>query len=108
MSEDKLAYTMEQLHKIEVKPLPELSIEKVYEKAVVIKSFMGYMPDDWNVATKVERCYFWNVIHTLAPRFVYDIVDEAKYLRYQRKLGNKPEVTIIAATRKMVDILLRK
>ena len=63
----------------------ELSIEKIWVKAILIKGFLDYMPCDWTTARKVNRDFFYCILCTLAKGWVTALVDECREQRYQKR-----------------------
>ena len=63
---------------------PELAVEKIWPEAIKIPQFLDYCPDEWT-GTRVDRCYFWGILCTLATEYVTQLVDDCQAQRNENK-----------------------
>ena len=65
---------------------PELSIERIFPLALLIKDFIDYIPDDWEYVRKVSRKYFFEIICTLARQWIAALIQDIRQKKYQAKV----------------------
>ena len=53
---------------------PELAVSRIWPQAILLQNFRAHMPDDWTGNNKTERTFFWDVLVTLAPEYVEELV----------------------------------
>ena len=40
----------------------------------MLPNFRAHMPDEWTGNSKTERTFFWDILVTLAPEYVEELV----------------------------------
>jgi hypothetical protein len=43
--------------------------------------FQAHMPDEWGGNSKTERTFFWDILVTLAPEFVEELIKDCRRQR---------------------------
>ena len=82
-------FHQEQIVRLKIPYWPELSIEKIWVKALLVKDFLKYMPNDWTTSKKVQREFFYTILCTLAKDFVIKLIQECQEQRYENKMMSK-------------------
>ena len=92
---------------VDVPKLPELSINKIWPLAIQIPNFLKYLPLDWKPANhKVERDYFWDIMHALAPEFVDALIADSRKQRNENKRKKKVAANTITFSYEIAAQLL--
>ena len=78
----------------EVKPVnvplyDELSVKKFFPKLQRDKTFMKYLPDPTPDGRLPDRKYFFNVLNTLQPEYMKNVIDHANNLQMSASAENK-------------------
>ena len=85
----KKVFFKHETHKLDVPGMEELSVDATWDKAVTIKGFLDYIPDQWTEPGKVQRSFYWEILSTLAPEWVMSMVKQSDDMRAQNKHGRK-------------------
>lgn len=59
-------------------------MEKLWPEAIKVPGFLDYIPDEWT-GTRVDRCYFWGILCTLATDYVTKLVEDCQDQRNENK-----------------------
>ena len=59
--------------------VPELGMHRVWNDAIQINGFMGFIPDDWEQAHhRTDRRFFYGILATIAGDFVEQLVLDSR------------------------------
>ncbi|MEE3276648.1 MAG: hypothetical protein VX193_02320 [Candidatus Thermoplasmatota archaeon] len=80
-AEKKKMLELSQVRHVHVPHYDELSVKKFWPLMHADLAFMMYMPDPTPDGRLPEREFFWNVLNTLQPAYVTQLLDHATALR---------------------------
>ena len=81
LSNEKSFFWQRHVKHLRIPLWPELSVQRIWEQAVRLGNFRAYMPDEWNGNSKTERTFFWDILTTLAPEYVEELVKDCRRQR---------------------------
>ena len=106
--DDKRVLQRQNIPRVFVSNWPELGVRMIWPQAVRIEGFLEHMPDGWDGVHKTERKFFYGVLTSLAPNFVQAVVNEARQLRYQHRLGREAPQRQMQISGNWAEMLLRQ
>ena len=74
LSNQKRFLWQRQVKHLKVPLWPELSVQRIWQQAQHLENFGAHMPDEWNGNSKTERTFFWDVLCSLAPEYVEELI----------------------------------
>lgn len=82
-AEEKKLFALAEVKFIEVPKYDELSVINIFGRFKKDKKLMMYLPDRLPKGRNPDRTYFFNVLHTLYPEYVKELVKVAGNHRHQ-------------------------
>ena len=82
LMDEKKLLKLTKVRQVNVPCYDELAVKKFYPIMCGDDQFMQYMPDPTPDGRLPERSYFWNVAHTLDPRYVQMLIQKASEKRH--------------------------
>ena len=55
----------------------EISVLRIYDKAIQLPGMIDYFPDSYSKGNQCNKEYFYNVINTLCPEKVQNLIEHA-------------------------------
>ena len=86
LAEEKKVFKRTEIKTIKIPMFDELSVKNLWDEVKDDPKVMAYLPDIKDTTKHVEREFFHNILNTVHPAFMDDIVKHAYALR------NKPEL----------------
>lgn len=84
LSNKKKVFYEKEIHLHKVPLWPELSVERIWDSAMMVPGFRDYIPDYWKKDGKVDRNFFWSIFTKLSPELVDEIVKNVREKRQNR------------------------
>ena len=81
LAEEKKLLELSQVRHVHVPHYDELSVKKFWPLMHADRAFMMHMPDPTPDGRLPERGFFWNVLNTLQPAYVTQLIDHANAQR---------------------------
>ena len=79
--EEKTPLSKGACRRYKVPNLPELSIKRMWPEALKDRTFLKFMPDEWEGGKRVDRTFFWHVLTTLQPEYVDALIEDCRKQR---------------------------
>ena len=77
LSGEKKLMPLSEVKLVTVPAYDELSVKNLYSHMTKIEEFMQYMPDKVPKQRTVSRCYFFNIMHSINPSYVQELIRHA-------------------------------
>ena len=82
LAEDKKLLALSDVKWIEVPKYDELAVNSIFDRFKADEGLMAYLPDRLPKGRVPDRTYFFNVLHSLYPEFVKQMVRVAQDNRH--------------------------
>ena len=83
LAEDKQLLKMSEVKQVNIPKFDELSVKNLFPKFKEDADVMSYLPDRLPSGKLPDRTYFFNVLNTVRPEYVKEMVEHANKLRFK-------------------------
>ena len=78
---EKKLLKLSELKTVNVPKYDELGVKNVFKKLKEDKEFMQYLPDSFSKGREPDRTYVFNVLNTIRPEYVSNLIKHASAQR---------------------------
>lgn len=96
MKDEKKAFKMSQISPIIIPRIDELSVANIFAMVKEDDRIKPYLPQNYYEKTKPDRQFLLNVINTIYPSFLKELVDGSYNNRHGKEKMAEKEETILA------------